>query len=395
MKEPSTNQPGARNKAALKMALFFSHGVSLAAWDREGLFDREVGYYQNLTREVGEVLFYTYDRPGDGLKGFLSRLAPIKAIYNRWNLPYRLFGILGPFLHYREFKKCQLFKTNQLSGAWTAAIAKWLFKKPLVVRCGYIGSRNLKRSGATRKRLFLNIMMEKLSLRAADMIFVATIDDRLYLLHNYRIMPEKIRTVPNPIDIDQFLPSPERSKQQGLVVFVGRLSPEKNLDLLITACKQLREARLLIIGRGALEDELKALAEGGNIEFPGLVPNNELPALLNQAQVFVLPSKWEGSPKALLEAMACGLAVLGTDVPGIREIIRHGENGLLCEPKAEALAEAIARLLADADLRRRLGAQARKYVLHHNSLSRVVPKEAVLLRSLVSGRSCSSDRKRV
>jgi glycosyltransferase involved in cell wall biosynthesis len=367
------------------MALFFSHGVSLANWDQLGLFDREVGYYRHLAQELGGILFYTYDQPSIGLGELLARLSPIKAIYNHWQMPYKIFGILGPFLHFQELKHCQLFKTNQLSGAWTGAIAKCLLQKPLVVRCGYIKSRNMARGGVIKKSLFLTIISEKISLRFANLIFVATESDRQHLAQTHNIPLERITIVPNPIDTNLFRPIPEIPKRTGLVIFVGRFSHEKNPELLINACNQLPQTRLLMVGSGPLEYELKKLISGDNIEFKGNVPNRDLSALLNQAQVFVLPSSWEGSPKALLEAMACGLAVIGTNVPGVREVIQHGVNGLLCEPKVADMAAAIRQVLADGNLRYRLGLQARSYVVENNSLDLVVEKEGALLRSLISG----------
>jgi len=100
--------------------------------------------------------------------------------------------------------------------------------------------------------------------------------------------------------------------------------------------------------------------------------------------VFVLPSQYEGTPKALLEAMACGLAVVGTNVPGIRELIQDGVNGLLCEPDVKAISEAIARLLNDAELRARLGRAARRFVEERYAQSKVVETEARLLTTLMA-----------
>ena len=105
------------------LAVFFTHGISLEIWERNGIFDREVGYHQHLRRELGEILFVTYDLPSEGLTGRLAKLAPITAVYNRWRLPYRIFGLLAPFLHAGALKRCRGFKTLQLSGAWTAVIA--------------------------------------------------------------------------------------------------------------------------------------------------------------------------------------------------------------------------------------------------------------------------------
>src|SRR3546814_21078926 len=96
--------------------------------------------------------------------------------------------------------------------------------------------------------------------------------------------------------------------------------------------------------------------------------------MINAGRIFVLPSSYEGHPKTLLEAMACGAAVIGTDVPGIREVIEDGRTGLLCAPTAAALREAIERLLSDEPLRRRMGGNARQQIEMPASLDRVAER---------------------
>ncbi|NJO04104.1 MAG: glycosyltransferase family 4 protein [Chloroflexaceae bacterium] len=119
----------------------------------------------------------------------------------------------------------------------------------------------------------------------------------------------------------------------------------------------------------------------------GSVPNHDLPRYLQRARVFVLPSHYEGHPKALLEAMACGLPVIGSDVPGIRELLHHGETGYLCPPSPDGIRTAVELLLGDAALRHRLGQQARQYVLDHFALNRIVELELAMLHAVAAGRS--------
>jgi glycosyltransferase involved in cell wall biosynthesis len=366
------------------LALFFSHGMSLSSWDTCGLFDREVGYYQGLAEAIGDVLFVTYDRASPGLEGYLRRIRPVTAIYNRWQLGYRIYGLVAPLLHSLQLRRCKAFKSNQLSGAWTAAIAKLILRRPLIVRCGYITSSFVKVGGASRARFLLTLLLERFSLRAADVVFVATESDRAHLVRAHRVSPERLRVMPNPIDTERFRRLSDRPKKPGRVVFVGRFSEQKCLDLLIDACIQVPGCELLLVGSGPLEPELRERARGAAIEFRGVVPNGQLPDLLNEAEVFVLPSRYEGCPKALLEAMACGLPVVGTNAPGIREIIQHGINGLLCEPRADLLASAVEELLRDEELRKRLGSQARQFVVDGYSQASLIRNETAILNQLVA-----------
>ena len=243
-------------------------------------------------------------------------------------------------------------------------------------------------------------MMEGFSLRSADAIVVTTPADRDFIAERHHLDADRITIVPNPIDIEVFHPdrSPENPYEKTPIedddgiLTIGRLVPEKNLLSLITAMTSINTATLHIVGSGPEESDLRSMA-GSNVKFLGRVSNSDIPDLHRHAQVFVLASRYEGSPKALLEAMACGKAVVGADSPGIREVIEDGVNGLLVPGEAGALAEAINRLLGDKALRSRLGAAARQYVVTANSEAASVALERVLIRRLVGkGRDVNTDQ---
>ena len=91
------------------------------------------------------------------------------------------------------------------------------------------------------------------------------------------------------------------------------------------------------------------------MQFLGRLRNEEIPTVLARSAAYVMPSEWEGHPKALIEAMASGTPVIGADRPGIRNVITDGETGLVCEPTERGLRDALIRLLAEPRLRARLG----------------------------------------
>ena len=141
-----------------------------------------------------------------------------------------------------------------------------------------------------------------------------------------------------------------------------------------------------IVGDGSKREELIRLAQDWNLDcqFLGVYDNSELPELMNKYKVVVLPSVSEWSPKSLLEAMACGCLVIGTNAPGIREIIVHQENGLLVEPTPGSLAEAIQTALTDHDLIRRLGSKARQRIESTHSFEQSIRKEISIYQTLVA-----------
>jgi glycosyltransferase involved in cell wall biosynthesis len=157
------------------------------------------------------------------------------------------------------------------------------------------------------------------------------------------------------------------------IMSVGRLVPQKGYEVLIAALRILdgRGVKFLcrIVGPGDPNTVLggfdPASLRNGRIDFSGSVNHGELPSLYRSADVFVIPcvidpsGGRDGLPNVLLEAMASGLACVGSDIASIPEAMSDGETGLLVPPgDSRALAEALGRLAADPELRRRIGAAA-------------------------------------
>jgi glycosyltransferase involved in cell wall biosynthesis len=159
-------------------------------------------------------------------------------------------------------------------------------------------------------------------------------------------------------------------------LFLGRLSEAKGAFDLVRAFARLepgvrQRARLALAGDGAraqLAGLVQDLRVGERVEVRGWVEPSERDALLEWADVYVLPSHREGVPMAMLEAMAAGLAVIGTPVGGVPEILDPGENGLSVEPgDLAALASAMTRLALEPGTRQRLGRAGRSTAVRHDA----------------------------
>ncbi|MFN0071853.1 MAG: glycosyltransferase family 4 protein [Chloroflexota bacterium] len=171
--------------------------------------------------------------------------------------------------------------------------------------------------------------------------------------------------VPGGVDLDVFRRvSPTMRPSLGLmdrevVLYVGRFAPLKNVALLIDAFARLirirPNARLLLVGEGPLEPALRKqvwdLRVSDQVVFAGSVPNRELAPYYSVADVFALPSKFDNSPNAVLEAMACEVPVVATNVGGVPRYVQDGATGLLVDTDADELAAALARALSDTSLR--------------------------------------------
>ncbi len=159
-----------------------------------------------------------------------------------------------------------------------------------------------------------------------------------------------------------------------LLLSVGNLLPRKAHHVLVTALTQLhaREPelnwRLAIAGGGPEYDRLESMIAAANLgdRIHLLGPRRDVPDLQAAADVFVLPSLWEGLPLVILEAMFAGNAIIASDVSGIPEAIAHGKHGLLTPPgDAEAVADAIATVLRDPAYRQQLAAAATEHAHNH------------------------------
>ncbi len=366
----------------INLVLFFTRGVSLRTWYDVGMFDREVALYRRLQEQGIHISFITY---GDSSDLEFSNLVPgIKICCNRWGLKRHWYDRLVTLLHWRSLKKSHILKTNQMSGADIALLAAQRYKKPLIARCGYMWSKNtILECGAHSPEAIYSLQVEDRVCNYADRIVVTSNDMVNRIQKRFPQVIDKTIIIPNYVDTGLFSPTDQSSGQPFRLCFVGRLSPEKNIESMIQAVDGL-DVELDIIGQGPLRESLELLAQNNKrIRFLGRIENNQLPDYLRKASAFILPSHYEGHPKTLIEAMACKLPVIGTDVSGINEIINHGENGLLCQTDPQSIRSTIQKLESDRDLQLRLAERARQFALEHYALDKIVEKERELYHEVL------------
>lgn len=210
-------------------------------------------------------------------------------------------------------------------------------------------------------------------------------------------MAAKITVIPNGVDMDAWRPdAAARAAVRGELAIeneflwfaAGRLEPVKDYPTLLAAMAQLPStARLVIAGTGPLEEQLRGLASQlclqSRVRFLGF--EQDVRRWMQAADGFVLSSRWEGLPMALLEAAACALPAVATDVPGTREVIVHGGTGwLAAQGDPRALAEAMTRLMhTSLDGRRTIGEQARQRAFDSFSLELALTRWEALYSDLL------------
>lgn len=200
-----------------------------------------------------------------------------------------------------------------------------------------------------------------------------------------------VRIAGSGVDLDQFAMDQEPPGPL-CVVFPARLLRDKGLMEFAEAARLVRarnpQVRFLLVG--ALDPqnpaavsaaEVEQLVSRGHVEWPGY--SGDMPAVFRHCHIVCLPSYREGLPKALIEACAAGRPIVTTDVPGCRDVVADGRNGLLVPPRnAVALADAIERLLHDPALRRSMGEQGRNRAEAEFSLQSVVAQTLDIYRRL-------------
>ena len=216
------------------------------------------------------------------------------------------------------------------------------------------------------------------------------------------IPPDRVRVIRNGIDPGEYAPDPATDvlARYGVnpgrpsVMFVGRITRQKGLPVLLKAAQQLDPAAQLVLCAGQpdtadLADEVAGLVAGlqatrsGVVWLPEMLPKREVIQLLTHATVFACPSLYEPLGIVNLEAMACGTAVVGSDVGGIPEVVTDGETGLLVPPDDPgALASALNSLLADPGRAEAMGRRGRQRAIAEFSWPAIAEQTATLYAEL-------------
>lgn len=232
--------------------------------------------------------------------------------------------------------------------------------------------------------------------RGADVIVAVSREDQRRMTEVEKIEPDMIRFIPNgipPLERKGHDIRAELGIADGapVVASVGQLRREKALGVLIEAAKRLVPQfpglRVLIVGHGPVEDELRRLVAAASLEQTVLFlgRRSDVPDVLDAIDVAVCCSDFEGSPLSVMEYMAAGRPVVATRVGGVPDLIEDGVHGLLVPPhRAHELADAIASLLSDRDRRDQMGARARIRQREEFSLAAFVRRVEHLYEELFS-----------
>ena len=357
---------------------FCSHRLPLAVVAKEAGFDVAVvtraRHHSEKIREAGiRLIPFENERRSMGLFASIAAIAHLVALYRRER---------PDILHHVALKPVML-------GTLSARLAGIDRVVNAVTGLGWLSS-----SGSWVAVVLMPFVRRALKwLLSRGWIIVQNPDDRTWLL-DVGVKGESIRLIRGSgVDVQRFYP---RSVSEGLpvVMLVARMLWDKGVGEFVKAARQIRlrgdSARFVLVGTpdsanptSIPEKTLREWAAEGVVEWWGR--RNDMEEVLRQAHIACLPSYREGLPLSLLEAAACGLPIIATDVPGCREVVLHGENGLLVPPcNCDALADALSQLIHDPRRRAAMGRRSRELAVAEFSLNRVISETLALYQEMLA-----------
>ncbi len=310
-------------------------------------FDKQVFY-----EEVKGVKIYRY-----------------KCINNVWNVN-PLTIILPRLLRYGDEYDIVhahghiFFTSNQV--AFARKIKK--FKYVLHLHGGIIPEMNSEREKRFLiKKWLYDPTLGMFTVKAADIIASVSKRDIESAIRIFRCEREKFVWIPPAVDVTKFCNNHHSNNGVSNITFIGRLEPWKGADLFINIAKKIYKinpgVRFTIVGDGSLKHELVKSAAGYPIRFLGAVNHDSIPSILSESIALILPSRLEGLPTVCIEALACGVPVIASDVGGTCEIIQHGRTGFIFNlHELDKAVDYVLNLINHPDLKLKMGLMGSRIV---------------------------------
>jgi glycosyltransferase involved in cell wall biosynthesis len=246
------------------------------------------------------------------------------------------------------------------------------FHTPMLVDTAYVEDRGLRTILIKLMGKTTSYWIEKKLINMSDALIAVSSNVADELVNHYSILKDNISVISNIVDVEYFKPDGKASEKK-MLLFVGRLAYRKGLFELVRSAgpilRKYPDFKYVLVGDGPLRKDLEKLVErmglNSNFEFYGEVRDpSKIVSLYQNAWAVMIPSYYESGPITLLEAMACGKAVITTPTGLAQALVEDGVNGLIVSPKSvEELAEATIKILSDKDLCKRLGDMARQTVV--------------------------------
>lgn len=255
-------------------------------------------------------------------------------------------------------------------------------KFPCIMTCHYLLDIKANAASAAIYGGFIKRMTKYIGRRVDKIVCVN--EDYIPVFEKWGIASEKLVFIPNGVDTKRFSPGKSRIKEKykdsKIVLYFGRLHYQKNVHLLVESFPlikdKIKDAKLIIVGTGNQYDKLKKMSENDpDIIMTGFVSDEELVDYMRAADIVVFPSRGENASFTIMEAMACKLPVISSDVGNAKKILGEGQGILLQNYTKEEIAEKVSEVLTDEKLCKNIREKALDYVVKNHSWDKI-SKEA-------------------
>lgn len=373
------------------LVLVLPTGTSLRTWQERGVVSRERALLEGLAPHYRRIVVASHGRADD--REVLRDLTPdgsrVELIVNETGVEATAHEAALPSLVVRALAGCTtaVVRTLQMNDGDAAVRIVTALRGAgvgvgFIARGGGLWTRFVAyEHGPQSPKALSAAAKERVLCQAADLVVGTTSDMVEDLAWRYGLDPQRCVVVPNYV-VTSAEPVAVEDREPGRVLYAGQLTRRKRVDLLVRAFGQLPEeskglARLEVHGLGPELEALTALASevGANVTFCGRVPHARLLQRMGRCAIYAQAAELEGHPKAVLEAMATGAAVLVAKSPGLGEVVTHGMNGLRVDADPAAFAVAIDELLRDPEWRGVLGHAAARSIRQQFAVASVMPLE--------------------
>jgi glycosyltransferase involved in cell wall biosynthesis len=365
----------------------FSLDSSLAQARLQGNLQAH-GERERLFKTFDRVVLLTQDtqRFGDELAGIThvpcaySRFEIVRTVLSHFKFLRWLYFSLSSFLWLLRNRREINVVISRNADSPTPVLFSSLFGIPYFIHYHYDVATQIRKINKRAFEGMLLLFLEKICFKKAACVWVmaANLGEKAEALG-----ARKVTLIPNWVDFKEKPKSRRKEFAEPIILFVGRLHPVKRAHLLIEAFSQLGEvyphATLYIIGDGKELRHLVALAKklklDKHVQFLGFQSHEKVFDMMRQSDMIVLPSKMEGSPRVLIEAMMLKVPIVATNVPGIRDVLRHSETGhLLARATPEDLAAAMDYVIRNKKYAVKIAENAYKFAKQQFSKEHVLKK---------------------
>jgi glycosyltransferase involved in cell wall biosynthesis len=376
----------------LNIVYFLTYGYSLETWSSSSALEREVKYFNYLSKNYGyKFHIVTYGNNEDTKFSDYFINATILPIGSITKIPKNKYlGFIKSFYYPFKIKKhinekSNIVKQNQLLGSWVSIIFKYITNSKLFVRTGYDMYLFSKKENKKFLKILAYKLLTRLTIKFSDRYTVSSTSDMSFLEGNFNSQT-KAHLLHNWVESFEV---GKISDRESTIISVGRLEYQKNYEFLIKELSNLR-LELQIVGEGSRKDELINLAKkfNTNLQITQRIDNKELTRKFMNIKLFVISSHFEGNPKVLLEAMAAGCIVFASNIKNHSEIIDEGINGFLFELEENSFRNKILEIIQSmeeaSDFLEKVSHSATQKIKTKYSLPIIAEEENRLLLELAS-----------